>query len=132
MFTLWIKRVGHNFFSWIRAKLIYNSPSLRTLYPIRHLKENKRFIHIIFDLFAVLTYIKKEVKGQRSCRVCGYSSHLLGDVKRHVESKHMAPQYPCHSCGKLLKTRRTLMRHAEKCQQNPPVFIDEHIEWNFL
>jgi len=80
----------------------------------------------------VLTYIKKEVKGQRSCRVCGYSSHLLGDVKRHVESKHMAPQYPCHSCGKLLKTRRTLMRHAEKCQQNPPVFIDEHIERNFL
>jgi hypothetical protein len=56
-------------------------------------------------------YLMRNSDGSYSCNGCGYSSTNKTDVSRHVESHHMALQYPCKVCDQVLKTRRCLTNH---------------------
>ena len=62
-----------------------------------------------------MSYIKWESHpGLKMCSICGYSTQIGKDVKRHVESKHMRLRIFCKFCQTVCSTRRTLEYHLKK------------------
>ena len=49
------------------------------------------------------------------CNICKKTSHLKGDIKRHIEAKHVIlPVYTCDVCKTTSKTRHALRLHMKK------------------
>ena len=47
------------------------------------------------------------------CQECGFLSNLKPNMRSHVEAKHLDLIYPCHVCGKLFKTYKTMCMHLK-------------------
>ena len=46
------------------------------------------------------------------CTICGYASHYMAQVRRHLEGKHSIGRgYPCHICKIKCKIEATRVRH---------------------
>ena len=59
--------------------------------------------------------IYKNLAGFWECSCCGYSSKFKGNLRFHVESKHLdSPGFQCHSCPKILQNRKALVNHISR------------------
>ena len=46
------------------------------------------------------------------CNRCGKLSKLKGDIKNHIEGKHIeGMEHPCSTCGKVYRSRNSLKNH---------------------
>ena len=73
-----------------------------------------------FSLFVLVdeTEIQSKMEnlggGKWQCLDCLYVSQC-GNVKKHIESKHVIPQeYNCKYCGMVLRGRHALNNHQNK------------------
>ena len=48
------------------------------------------------------------------CTDCDYVTNVPGNLKRHVESKHIDSNYSCDICGKQNKTKNALYMHKTR------------------
>ena len=46
------------------------------------------------------------------CKRCGKLSKFKGDIKNHIEGKHIeGMEHPCNTCGKVYRSRNSLRNH---------------------
>ena len=59
--------------------------------------------------------IEKQVDGYK-CTNCGYTKAHLGQMRQHVEKHIEGLEYPCNSCGKVLRSSSSSRVHRNRCQ----------------
>ena len=65
--------------------------------------------------------ISRSEGGEHQCSECGYLSKNSGDVKRHVEAKHlMSSGYYCPKCPEILKNKIALKNHLARAHKKSP------------
>ena len=47
------------------------------------------------------------------CTDCSYVADKKGNMRQHIESKHLDLSYPCSICGKQYKTYKTWYQHQK-------------------
>ena len=60
----------------------------------------------------VLSKMIKLGCGEWQCTECGYSSRC-GNVKKHIESKHVIKEYHCIPCDKILFGMNAFYKHKQ-------------------
>ena len=60
----------------------------------------------------ILSKIRDDASSIWQCIICSYSSRYKGDVKKHVEAKHIqSGGYNCEICGKYCPSINALKSH---------------------
>ena len=78
-----------------------------------------------------MSYVSHDVPKQKYCKICGYKSNWLNDVRRHIESKHMFLKISCKYCpNHVLSSRRTLECHLKKQHSIANNDMMEIINWH--
>lgn len=62
----------------------------------------------------ITSYVVRDGKGAYTCSVCGHQNDHLGNIKRHIEARHVVTKgFECPMCNKFFKTRHSLSRHKK-------------------
>merc|ERR1712204_81654 len=66
----------------------------------------------------ILAMVEKTEHGLYSCSVCGKTDSLKGNLKNHIEAKHIEGiSFPCGQCGKQLRSRNAVACHINRCHR---------------
>jgi len=66
----------------------------------------------------ILAMVDKTEDGLYTCSVCGKTDSIKGNLKNHIESKHIEGiSFPCGQCGKQLRSRNALACHIYRCHR---------------
>lgn len=64
------------------------------------------------------------VRGKYSCKICHYSSPLLGNLKRHMLTHSGERPFGCKLCDKRFNQKCSLQRHMlVHCNQDQRMFL---------
>lgn len=73
-------------------------------------------------------YIMRNAHGTYWCRGCGHHSSSRRDLSRHIEAKHIAGEYPCKFCDKVLTTKYNVQRHLNKFHKEEQMKVKQDLE----
>ena len=55
-----------------------------------------------------------------TCTECGHATKDKGDLRKHVEAKHIQNNgFTCIHCGKLYPSKNSLTSHVSRYHRNP-------------
>ena len=64
------------------------------------------------DLDETINSMMQSIGGMWSCIKCGKSDKKKGDMRKHIEGKHIeGVSHPCNQCGKQFRSRNSLKNH---------------------
>lgn len=86
------------------------------LFMSTFLRKHFLFLSAIDEIQAeVLSKMYRDTNSSWHCSICSYAAKLKGDVRKHVESKHVQTNgYTCNVCGKFCPTSNALQTHRSR------------------
>ena len=68
-------------------------------------------IHIENDVLQLRETMFEKVDNLWTCKVCKFTSGIVGNLREHVEKHIEGVEYPCNLCGKVMRSSKSLRNH---------------------